>query len=69
MQIIKKLLKGSSLTLALIYTAAHICIAMTVVRVLTNASIWESGAVALIEPSINGIWFYILHKTWTHFNA
>ena len=25
---------------------------------------WEAGAVALIEPTINGIWFYFLHTTW-----
>ena len=69
MQIVKKLLKGSSLTLALIYTAGHICIAMTVVSILTGASLFEAGLVALIEPSINGVWFYVLHKTWKHFNA
>ena len=64
MRIIKKLLKGSSLTLALIYTAGHICIAMTVVSILTGASLFEAGLVALIEPSINGVWFYVLHKTY-----
>ena len=69
MQIVKKLIKGSSLTLALIYTAGHICIAMAVVSILTGASLFEAGLVALIEPSINGVWFYILHKTWKHFNA
>ena len=69
MQIIKKLLKGGSLTLALVYTAGHICIAMAVVSILTGASLFEAGLVALIEPSINGIWFYILHKSWKHFNA
>ena len=69
MEVIKKLLKGSSLTLALIYTAGHICIAMTVVSILTGASLFEAGLVALIEPSINGVWFYVLHKTWKHFNA
>jgi len=26
--------------------------------------LWEAGAVALIEPSINGVWFYVLHKTY-----
>jgi|TARA_X000001036_G_C20462914_1_gene718218 uncharacterized membrane protein len=62
------LLKGSSLALALIYTIGHICIAMTVVSLLTGASLFEAGLVALIEPSINGVWFYILHKTWTRFN-
>jgi len=50
--------------LAIIYTLGHVIIAMTVVSVLTGASLWEAGAVALVEPSINGIWFYMLHKTY-----
>ena len=61
---IKKLVSGSSVTLAVVYTLGHIVIAMTVVSIMTGASLWEAGAVALIEPSINGIWFYILHKTY-----
>ena len=61
---IKKLLASSSVALALIYTIGHVIIAMTVVSVMTGASLWEAGAVALIEPSINGVWFYILHKTY-----
>ena len=61
---ILKLLGTSSLALALIYTLGHIIIAMCVVSVMTGASIWEAGAVALIEPSINGVWFYVLHKIW-----
>ena len=61
---IKKLMTGSSVVLAIIYTLGHIVIAMTVVSVMTGASLWEAGAVALIEPTINGIWFYFLHTTW-----
>ena len=61
---LKTLIKGSSVTLAIIYTIGHIIIAMTVVSVMTGASLWEAGAVALIEPAINGIWFYFLHTTW-----
>ena len=61
---LKTLIKGSSVTLAVIYTLGHIVIAMTVVSVMTGASLWEAGAVALIEPAINGIWFYFLHTTW-----
>ena len=61
-------IKGSSFALAVVYTIGHVCIAMTVVTVLTGASLWEAGLVALVEPTINGMWFYILHKTWTHFN-
>tara|TARA_B100002019_G_scaffold285595_1_gene294802 strand:- start:729 stop:965 length:237 start_codon:yes stop_codon:yes gene_type:complete len=65
----KGLMKQSSLALALIYTIGHICIAMAVVSIFTGSSLWEAGLVALIEPSINGIWFYVLHKTWTRFQA
>ncbi len=60
----QKLLTSSSLALALIYTIGHVIIAMTVVSVMTGASLWEAGAVALVEPSINGVWFYVLHKTY-----
>ena len=61
---LKTLIKGSSVALAVIYTLGHIIIAMTVVSVMTGANLWEAGAVALIEPTINGIWFYFLHTTW-----
>ena len=60
----KKILTSSSIGLALIYTLGHICIAMTVVTVLTGASLWEAGSVALVEPTINGVWFYVLHSGW-----
>jgi|TARA_R110002126_G_scaffold120393_1_gene261565 uncharacterized membrane protein len=61
---IKDLIKKSSLALAIIYTLGHVCIAMIVVSTMTGASLWEAGAVALIEPSINGVWFYVLHSLW-----
>ncbi|MDC3304967.1 hypothetical protein OAV13_00435 [bacterium] len=60
-------IKQSSAALAVIYTLGHIVIAMTVVSLMTGASIWEAGAVALVEPAINGGWFYVLHKTWSNF--
>ena len=47
---LRKLIAGSSITLAVIYTIGHIVIAMTVVSLMTGASLWEAGAVALIEP-------------------
>ena len=61
---VKRLITGSSITLAVVYTLGHIIIAMSVVSLMTGASLWEAGAVALIEPSINGIWFYVLHSMW-----
>ena len=59
-----KVLDKSSLILSIIYTLGHILIAMVVIKLMTGASIWESGATALVEPAINGIWFYVLHKVW-----
>ena len=55
---------NDSLKLSIVYTIGHICIAMTVVRVMTGASLWEAGSVALVDPLLNGLWFYILHRTW-----
>ena len=65
---IGSIFKNNSLALALIYTMGHIVIAMTVVSTMTGASLFEAGAVALIEPAINGVWFYILHKLWKRYN-
>tara|TARA_Y100001937_G_scaffold127827_1_gene201271 strand:- start:759 stop:998 length:240 start_codon:yes stop_codon:yes gene_type:complete len=66
---LKKLISGSSVGLAIIYTMGHIVIAMTVVSLMTGASLWEAGAVALIEPSINGLWFYVLHSAWKRYKG
>ena len=58
-------LMNDSFKLSVIYTLGHIVIAGTTVYVLTGANLWESGLVALVEPCLNGVWFYILHKVWT----
>ena len=60
-----KVVASTSVGRALVYTAGHIIIAMTVVSVLTGASLWEAGLVALVEPTINGFWYYMLDKIWT----
>ena len=58
-------LMSDSFKLSIVYTIGHIVIAGSTVYVLTGANIWESGLVALVEPCLNGVWFYILHKVWT----
>tara|TARA_B100000989_G_scaffold187470_1_gene141109 strand:- start:38081 stop:38314 length:234 start_codon:yes stop_codon:yes gene_type:complete len=58
-----------SLLLAIIFFIGHIIIAMTVVSMITGASIWEAGAVAVIEPAVNSVWFYILHKVWHKYKS
>ena len=43
-------------------------IAGTTVYVMTGSTLWEAGAVALVEPLLNSIWFYTLHKIWVIFS-
>ena len=65
---IKNVIGYSSVTLAIIFFIGHVIIAMTVVSMITGASIWEAGLVALIEPAVNSVWFYVLHKLWKKFS-
>ena len=58
-----------SLVLAIIFFIGHIIIAMVVVSLITGASIWEAGLVAIVEPAVNSVWFYILHKLWKKFKS
>ena len=57
-----------SLVLAIIFFIGHIIIAMIVVSAITGASVWEAGLVAIVEPAINSVWFYVLHKLWKKYN-
>lgn len=56
-----------SILLAIVFFIGHVLIAMAVVKIITGASIWEAGTVALVEPAINSLWFYALHKIWKSF--
>lgn len=65
--IFKRLLGGSSLTLAVIYTIGHMLIAVVCVTIITGASIQLAAVNAIVEPLINGVWFFILHSVWKKF--
>ena len=65
--IVKWLVGGSSITLAIVYTIGHMIIAIVCVMVITGAS-WELATIdAIVEPLINGVWFYVLHETWKNY--
>ena len=61
---IKKELMSSSLFLSIIYTLGHIIIAMACNTLITGANLNLAALDALIEPCINGVWFYVLHKLY-----
>ena len=59
--------RTSSLALAGVFFIGHVIIAMTVVYVMTGTSLLQAGAVALVEPAVNSIWFLVLHKVWSKY--
>lgn len=67
--VVKWLLGGSSITLAVIYTVGHMIIAIVCVMVITGASLELATLDAIVEPIINGVWFYVLHTTWKRFQT
>ena len=66
-KIVKWLVGGSSLTLAVVYTLGHMLIAIACVMIITGASLELATLDAIVEPIINGVWFYVLHNTWKRF--
>ena len=63
-----KVIASTSLGRALVYTVGHVIIAMNVVYWLTGASLFEAGLVAMVEPCINGCWYYLLDRICTSIN-
>lgn len=67
--LLKRLIGGSSLLLAVIYTVGHIIIAMICNNLITGAEFKLAAVDAIVEPLINGVWFYVLHKLWRKFSG
>ena len=65
--LLKKLIGHSSVARAVIYTIGHIIIAMTCNRIITGAALELAALDALIEPIINGFWFYMLDRAYTRY--
>ena len=45
-----------------------IVIAMVCNTLITGASLNLAALDALIEPCINGVWFYVLHKIYKYYD-
>ena len=53
---------GDSLLLTLIYTIGHFMIAVACVYFITGAPLELATIDAIVEPLLNAIWLYTLHK-------
>lgn len=62
---LKQQLYHSSMTRAVVYTIGHILIAATCNFFITGAQFHLATVDAIVEPLINGVWYYILDKTWS----
>ena len=68
-KLLERLIGGSSLTLAIVYTVGHIIVAAIVAYVITGTTIKLAALDAVIEPIINGVWFYVLHKAYKKYKG
>lgn len=66
--LLRKIIGSSSVTLAVIYTLGHIVIAMICNTLITGAALELAVVDAVVEPIINGFWFYALHTLWKKYN-
>jgi uncharacterized membrane protein len=64
-QTLREQIVGTSIGRAIIYTLGHIVIAMTCNNLITGAELKLAALDALIEPLINGVWYFLLDKLWT----
>lgn len=62
---LKELSIFGSILRAIIYTFGHFIIAMTCNRLITGTSFDLAILDAIIEPLINGVWFFILDRLWS----
>ena len=62
LSVARRVLGGSSIVLAVVYTIGHIFIAIACASYIFNAPLNLAAIDAFIEPIINGFWFYLLHQ-------
>ena len=63
-KVVRSVVGYSSASLAAIYTIGHIFIAMICTYIITGASLELAVTNAIVEPCVNGVWFYILHRAY-----
>ena len=62
-----KIKMSDSLLLTIIYTLGHFIIAILCVKLITGTSFKVATLDALIEPVVNSIWFYVLHRIYSNY--
>ena len=64
---VKKIFKvsfGGSLVRTVIYTIGHMCIAITCLMLIADVNFRQALTDAIVEPLLNGVWYFILDRLW-----
>ena len=60
--------QSDSLIRTVIYTIGHFFIAASCVMYFTGASLYLALTDAIVEPILNGFWYYLLDRFWVNKN-
>tara|TARA_Y100001970_G_scaffold148828_1_gene182766 strand:+ start:1178 stop:1423 length:246 start_codon:yes stop_codon:yes gene_type:complete len=60
--------QSDSLIRTVIYTIGHFFIAASCVMYFTGASFYIALTDAIVEPILNGFWYYLLDRFWVNKN-
>ena len=62
--LLQKLNIQGSFLRTIIYTIGHICIAITYLMLIANVPFAVALTDAIVEPLLNGVWYYVLDRYW-----
>lgn len=57
---------GATTLRALVFTLGHYLIDVGVVLTVTDSSFSDALKVGFLAPLLNGVWYWILDRAWTH---
>ena len=56
---------NNTIARTIIYTIGHICIAICCIIFITGTDLKLATIDAVVEPLINGVWYFVLDYLWT----
>lgn len=58
-----KAIKGT-VARTIVFTIGHFIIAAVVISIVTGAPLHKAITASVIEPLINGMWYFVLDRIW-----
>ena len=60
----QRLNNNGSILRTIVYTIGHMCIAVCCLMAIANVPFSVALTDAIVEPLINGVWYYVLDRYW-----